>query len=247
MCSCSPPHPSCFVCLPWLPDPTSQDSRSHLLPGFCRCLSALLWPCHPERRRGARVRWRDRRASGDKRTGPQRRWWAVSGGHFGCPSWHLKVRGWGAVQHPACPGRAWPQEGRQAAAAEPWAGPGNGALGRTRTVLPKHLTVGLMRRGRPLWIRSLSCGCTAVSGAAVSRGTFVQGRAGWGTSEAPLEKDPQTPPLWARPASAASLLTLPLPAGLRNPDPTGSSVGTPPCFKDMLNVFDIEHVSQGPR
>ena len=128
-------------------------------------------------------------------------------------------------------------------------GPGRetGPLGRTRAVLPKHLTVGLTRRGRPLWIRSLSCGCTAVSGAAVSRGTFVQGRAGWGTSAAPLEKDPQTPPLWARPASAASLLTLPLPAGLRNPDPTGSSVETPPCFKDMLNVFDIEHVSQGPR
>ena len=29
--------------------------------------------------------------------------------------------------------------------------------------------------------------------------------------------------------------------------PRGSSVGTPLCFKDMLNVFDIEHASQGPR
>lgn len=26
-----------------------------------------------------------------------------------------------------------------------------------------------------------------------------------------------------------------------------SGILTPPCFKDMLNVFDIEHVSQGPR
>ena len=38
-----------------------------------------------------------------------------------------------------------------------------GPLGRTRTVLPKHLAVGLTRRGRPLWIRSLSCGCTTLS------------------------------------------------------------------------------------
>ena len=51
-----------------------------------------------------------------------------------------------------------PKKVGSAAAAEPWAGWETGRLGRTRTVLPKHLAVGLTRRGRPFWIRSLSCG-----------------------------------------------------------------------------------------
>lgn len=148
-------------------------------------------------------------------------------------------------------GEPGPEKVGSSAAAEPWARPGQetGPLGRTRTVLPKHLSVSLMWRGRPLWIKSLSCGCT-FSEAEVSRGACVQGRAVRGTSRAPLEKARRS--LDTTTAGETCLHGLPahspqalLVSGILTP--WGPSVGTPPCFKDVLNVFDLEHVSQDPR
>lgn len=125
-------------------------------------------------------------------------------------------------------------------------GPGQetGPLGRTRTVLPKHLSVGLTRRGQPLWIKSLSCGCT-FSEAEVSRGACVQGRAARGTSRAdqiPLEKARRS--LDTTAVGETCLHGLPA-----HPPPAllVSGILTPPCFKDVLNVFDLEHVSQDAR
>lgn len=166
---------------------------------------------------------------------------AVSGGHFGCLSWHLQGRGWGAVQHPACPGRAWPQEGGQCCGCRALGRVGNRASGQNQDGAPQASRCGPDAEG-PAFLDQEPQLWSWFPDVPAYRGGRGRGPSG---------------PCWKkilrhhrcgrdlprrRPCSSS-----PSPAGLKNPTPQGSSVGTPPCFKDMLNVFDIGHISQDPQ
>lgn len=125
-----------------------------------------------------------------------------------------------------------------AAAAEPWAGRGKRRLGRTRAkVLPKHPAVGLTRRAGLSGSRSLSCGL-------VSRCACIQGGGSRGPAGPCWKRSSDTTAAGARPPSRRRPCSpSPSPAGLRILPHGGLQLRTPPCFKDMLNVFDIEHIS----